>query len=283
MRYKTTAATDGSFALLGGTNRSMRGVVEAHVPAYGLRLFVRGRGKGHPLLLINGLGSHAEMWGRAEEVLARRSRTIVFDSPGTGRSDLPLLPLSIPALARVVRRVLESLGHARVDVLGYSFGGAIAQQLAHDDPGRVRRLALVSTWCGWGGERGAPAALARALRKLSDAGNPAGLSYQLLSLAAWSSLPWLDRVETPTLIVSGTADDLVPPAEAVRLARRLPNSSLHLLPGGGHLIMFGEASAGPRLLAEFFSSPTLAASTAWTTGLLAAAHRADAQEARVSR
>ena len=270
MRHNTTAATDAWFRLPPGTNRSMRGPVEAHVPAHGLRLFVRERGEGHPLLLINGLGSRAEMWGRAEEVLARGSRTIVFDSPGTGRSDLPLLPLSIPALARVVRDLLDSLGHERVDVLGYSFGGAIAQQLARDDPRRVRRLALVSTWCGWGGERGSAAAVARALRKLSDNGNPVGLSYQLWSLAAWTSLPWLGSFETPTLIVSGAADDLVPPANAVRLARRLPNSSLHLLPGGGHLIMFGDASPGPRLLAEFFSSPTLATSTAWTTGLLAA-------------
>src|SRR5205085_7690190 len=106
MRHKTTPVTDAFFRSRRGTNRSMRGVVEAHVPAHGLRLFVRERGKGHPLLLINGLGSHAEMWGRAEEVLARGSRTIVFDSPGTGRSDLPLLPLSIPALARGARDVL---------------------------------------------------------------------------------------------------------------------------------------------------------------------------------
>lgn len=251
----------------------MQEVVERELRAHGLRLFVRERGEGHPLLLINGLGADTARWGRTEETLARRSRTIAFDSPGTGRSGLPLLPLSIPALARVACQILDLLGHERVDVLGYSFGGAIAQQLAHDAPARVRRLALVSTWCGWGGERGSPSAVGRAIRELIETAGPVGISYQLWSLAAWSSLPWLDRVQTPTLILSGAADDLVPPANAVQLARLLPNSSLHLLPGGGHLIMFGDESAGPRLLAEFFSSPTLDMSTAWTTGLLQRSHR----------
>jgi pimeloyl-ACP methyl ester carboxylesterase len=155
-------------------------------------------------------------------------------------------------------------------VLGYSFGGAVAQQLARAEPERIRRLALVSTWCGWGGDPGSPAAVGRALRKLTAESNALGWSYQLWSLAAWSSLPWLDQIGTPTLVLSGSADDLVPPANAVRLARRLPNSRLHLLPSGGHLLLFGTESAGARLLADFFSSHSLDGSIAWTTGLLAA-------------
>ena len=248
----------------------MTGVSEAMVAAHGLQVYVRERGEGHPLLLINGIGAHAERWGTAETVLARASRTIVVDAPGIGRSSMPFLPLTIPALARVVCTVLDSLGHDRVDVLGYSFGGAIAQQLARDAPGRIRRLALVSTWCGLGGDSGTPAAIARSLKKLNATGRPLGYSFQLLALAGWSSLPWLGGIETPTLVLAGAADDLVPPSNAVRIARRLPNSSLHLLPGGGHLIMFGGESAGARLLGEFFASATLDESTAWTTGLLAA-------------
>ena len=245
-------------------------VVESIVVVDGLRLFVREQGEGDPLLLVNGLGAHSDLWGEAERILGRTSRTIVFDCPGTGRSDLPLLPLSIPALARVACRILDARGYDRVDVLGYSFGGAVAQQLARDAPERVRRLALVSTWCGLGGDAGAPAAVLRAFRKLNGIANPVGYSYQLWSLGTWSSLPWLHRVEAPTLILSGTDDELVPPANAVRLARLLPQSSLHLLPGGGHLIMFNTESAGARLLAEFFSTPSLSQSTAWSTGLLAA-------------
>jgi pimeloyl-ACP methyl ester carboxylesterase len=261
-----------------GTNEAMpaTSVSEAKVSVDGLRLFVHERGVGHPLLLINGLGADAAMWGEVERVLACRSRTIVFDAPGTGRSHTPLLPLPIPALARIVGRLLDRLGHDEVDVLGYSFGGAVAQQLARAEPQRIRRLALVSTWCGWGGDPGSPAAVARALRELTAQGNPLGCAYQLWSLAGWSSLPWLDRIETPTLVVSGGADELVPPRNAVRLARRLPNSRLQLLPAGGHLLMFDTESAGASLLADFFSSDSLDGSIAWTTGLLAAERAAAA-------
>lgn len=244
--------------------------VESTVVTHGVRVFVRESGVGHPVLLVNGLGAHCGRWGEAERILGRSSRTIAFDCPGTGRSDLPLLPLSIPTLARLALRVLDARGYDRVDVLGYSFGGAIAQQIAHDAPERVRRLALVSTWCGWGGEPGTPAAVLRAFRELSRIANPVGYSYQLWSLGTWSSLPWIGGVEAPTLILAGAADELVPPANAVRLARLLPNSSLHLVPGGGHLIMFGDESAGARLLAEFFATTSVGESTAWTTGLLAA-------------
>ncbi len=248
-----------------------REVVEATVVTHGLRLFVRQRGDGHPLLLINGLGAHCDLWGEAERVLGRTSHTIVFDCPGTGRSDMPLLPLSIPTLAQMVCRILDALGHDRADVLGYSFGGAVAQQLACDAPDRIRRLALVSTWCGWGGDPGTPAAMLRAILKLNRIASPLAYSYQLCSLGAWSSLRWLERIETPTLLLSGAEDDLVPPANAVRIARLLPNSSLHLVPGVGHLIMFDTESAGAQLLAEFFSAPSLDHSTAWNTGLIAAA------------
>jgi pimeloyl-ACP methyl ester carboxylesterase len=127
-------------------------------------------------------------------------------SPGT------LLPLPIPALAGILCRLLDRLGHEQVDVLGYSFGGAVAQQLARAEPYRIRRLALVSTWCGWGGDPGSPAAVARAV---PANGNPLGCSYQLWSLATWSSLPWLDRIETPTLVV--------PAAPTTSSRRRTPS------------------------------------------------------------
>ena len=130
--------------------------MEATISAHGLKLFVREQGEGYPLVLINGIGANSEMWGSAERILAASSRTIVFDSPGTGRSETPLLPRSIPALARIIGALLDELGHERVDLLGFSFGGAVAQQLAKDAPDRIRRLALVSTFCGWGATAGDP-------------------------------------------------------------------------------------------------------------------------------
>src|SRR4051794_23600963 len=109
---------------------------ETTLSAGGLRLFVREQGDGYPLLMLNGIGANTDMWGPAERILARASLTITLDCPGTGRSETSLLPLSMPALAQVVVDVLDRLGHERVDVMGFSFGGTLAQQLAHDAPER---------------------------------------------------------------------------------------------------------------------------------------------------
>ena len=119
------------------------GAMERYVTLRGLRLYVREQGDGHPLLLINGLGGHADMWGPAEDRLSETSRTIVFDAPGTGRSSTSPFPIPLPVVAKLLVRLLDELGHERVDVAGYSLGGVMAQQFARTAPDRVRRLALV--------------------------------------------------------------------------------------------------------------------------------------------
>jgi pimeloyl-ACP methyl ester carboxylesterase len=121
----------------------------------GVDLFVReGRGEGHPLLLLNGIGSNTDMWGSLEDRLSGVARTIVVDAPGSGRSSTPPLPLSISEIAELVRALIDDLGHEQVDMLGYSFGGLVAQELARRDAARVRRMALVGTACGWGSRPG---------------------------------------------------------------------------------------------------------------------------------
>ena len=116
----------------------------------GVEMFVRQRGAGRPLLLINGLGASVELLATLDERLASVAHTIAVELPGAGRSPTPRRPLSIAAMAKLLTELLDELGHEQVDVLGFSLGGIVAQQLAHDAPQRVRRLALASTACGWG-------------------------------------------------------------------------------------------------------------------------------------
>jgi pimeloyl-ACP methyl ester carboxylesterase len=262
----------------------------------GLRLAVRERGDGHPLLLVNGLGGNVDMWSPAQDRLAERARTIAFDAPGTGRSQTARMPMPIAAVARLITKLLDELNIERTDVLGYSWGGLLAQQLAVTAPDRVRRLALAGTSCGWGGVPGdlrALALLATPLRYYSQTfyeatshlldgtggsgghdghsrahadarrANPPSLRgywSQVLAGTAYSSLPWLHRIAAPTLVVSGLSDRLVPPANAVLLAREIPNSRLVLVPGEGHLLLFDPKSAALPALADFFAeggdSPT---------------------------
>jgi poly(3-hydroxyoctanoate) depolymerase len=268
--------------------------------AEGVELFVRERGKGRPLLLINGLGGTAEMLEPLEDRLAAAMHTIALELPGGGRSPTPRRPLSIAALARVIVSAIDELGHEQVDVLGFSLGGTVAQQLAHEAPSRIRRMALAATACGWGSVPGTLAALtlvsmpmrfhSRALyertsgllgsadrelmqrlpalteARLSHPPSLLGYTYQLTAGALWSSLPWLESVTAPTLVLSGESDTLVQPVNGLQLARLLPESRFHVLPGEGHLFVCDPDSAAHELLADFFSSRTLARSRAWTSG-----------------
>ena len=255
-----------------------------------LRVSVSGHGR--PLLLIMGLGGNLEMWGPLEEALHRHHiQTIAYDASGTGDSPARLVPQRMPGLARQAARLLDALGHPHSDVLGVSFGGAVAQELALTDPQRVRRLVLASTTCGLGGVPGNPLALsllATPLRYYSPAflrltanilygptvgdGNtllrdtidarrarpPTMWGYlgQLIAASGWTSLPRLRRISAPTLIISGGADPIVPPTNARILARRIPSARLDLIPGAGHLLLMDLAEHCATTIADFLDEPT---------------------------
>jgi poly(3-hydroxyalkanoate) depolymerase len=251
-----------------------RGWRHAYVTADGLRLRVGRHGAGPPLLLITGIGAHLDMWAPFAQHAGERE-LIAFDPPGAGLSQRPLLPLRMPGLARVVTDMLDELGLERVDVLGYSFGGGLAQELAHRAPDRVRRLVLCATAPGLGGSPPRPMAalmlatparyyhprllelsvahiaggrtarepdvLARhAGERLLHPPSALGYAYQLYAVAGWTSLPWQHRVEQPTLVVAGEDDPCVPLRNGRLLASRLPNGRLHVVKGGGHLFLLDE-------------------------------------------
>jgi poly(3-hydroxyalkanoate) depolymerase len=238
--------------------------------------------------MIHGIGANVEMWSPLDSRLAGR-QLIMFDAPGTGRSDLPRVPLRMPGLANVALAVLDQLGVERADVLGYSFGGAVAQQLAHQAPGRVDRLVLAATTCGVGGLPTHPRNLLNMLtparyhsaEKLaevaaglyggltarrpdllaehfrarnSDPPSSRGYYLQLYAIWGWTSLPWLRGLKQPTLVLAGDDDPLVPPLNARLLALLLPNSHLRLIPGAGHLFLVDQPEVAARALLEFLES-----------------------------
>ena len=137
----------------------------------GHRIHVSDTGDGEPLLLVSGLGCNADMWAPFVQEFADR-RVIRFDAPGTGRSSSPLFPVSIAALADLAATVLDLHDITSADVVGFSYGGAVAQQFAYDHPDRIRRLVLAATTCGVGSVAGslqAMAAFANTLRFYSPA------------------------------------------------------------------------------------------------------------------
>jgi pimeloyl-ACP methyl ester carboxylesterase len=250
-------------------------------------LRVAVNGEGPSILLIMGLGGNIEMWTPlARELNARGYRTIAYDASGTGHSPPRLVPLRPHGLARQAAHLLDALGHPDANVLGVSFGGGVAQELALRNPHRVHRLILASTMCGLGGVPGSPLAmtvLATPLRYYSPAflratarwvygpGAAAdgvlmrdqivarrsrpptawGYMSQLFAAAGWSSLPWLHRIAAPTLILSGQKDPVVPPINAKILAARIPNSCVELLPEAGHLLLMERAPQCADLISNF--------------------------------
>jgi pimeloyl-ACP methyl ester carboxylesterase len=272
-------------------------IAERTVTVDGVRLQIREAGDGAPVLMINGIGAHTAMWGPLESVLDG-FHLIEFDAPGTGRSASRPYPVTVPALAWLASQILDKVGVEKADVVGYSMGGIVAQQLAVSAPQRIRRLVLAATSCGWGGVPGEPRALlnvATPLRYWSPAfyrrtiGSMAGgrarrdLEWidrhgelrrryppsvrgyfgQVLSLSAWSGLPLLPHIRQPTLVVTGDDDPLVPPANSLLLASRLPHARVVVAPGEGHLLLMDPESATLEPIREFFGAESLDAAPVW--------------------
>jgi pimeloyl-ACP methyl ester carboxylesterase len=270
---------------------------ERDVRLEGLRIRVRDVGAGPPLLLINGLGAPTGWW-RALEARLDGLRVLSFDAPGVGRSQTPWRPVGPEELAAIAAGVLDTSDVEQADVLGYSLGGMVAQEVALGYPTRVRRLVLAATSCGLGA---VPASLVNLLtistplrymserlydsttagllggrartdpefaerhkqRRFEDRPNKLGYAMQVMSLQRWSSLSKLSRIEQPTLVVAGDDDPLMRPANGYILARRIPNARLHVAAGEGHLLLMDDESVAFAAIGAFLRAPTLEEERVW--------------------
>jgi poly(3-hydroxyalkanoate) depolymerase len=257
------------------------------VEVSGLRLRFSVQGAGRPLLLFNGIGAALEIFQPFRSAL-RASETIAVDMPGSGGSETPALPLRLRGLAQLADGVLDRLGYGEVDVLGISWGGALAQEFALRHARRVRRLVLVATSSGWIGVPGDPRALwvlatprryssptyfeqiaptlyGGAVRKdprlLREQGHlrfirpPSvrGYFYQLAAAWGWSSLFWLHRLSCPTLVLAADDDPIIPLVNARLMVKRLPDARLHVIEQGGHLFLVTHAETVAPVIERFLT------------------------------
>lgn len=271
----------------GGTAQMERGARMAvgyrDVGGQTLRVGVRdGDASRPPLLLFNGIGANIELVEPFLEAFPG-TEVIVFDVPGVGGSRAPRLPYRLRTLARMSARLLDLLGHDKVDVLGVSWGGTLAQQFAFKYPNRCRRLVLAATSPGHVMVPGAPSVLLKMAtpRRYREPGymkrvageiyggafrgdpelarkhlrhvrwsSDYGYYLQLLAAAGWSSLPWLGFLEQPTLVMVGKDDPLVPEANGRILAALIPDSRLVRI-DDGHLFLITRAEESALAVSQF--------------------------------
>jgi poly(3-hydroxyalkanoate) depolymerase len=260
---------------------------EQYINAGGQRIRVNVRqGTGVPLVLCNGIGASLEVLDPLVELLD--CPVIRFDVPGTGGSPTSLLPYGFPYLAWVLGRVLSKLDISVVDVLGFSWGGALAQQFAFQNPRRCRRLVLVATGTGGLMVPAHPRVLAKMVtpRRFADpdyaasiagelyggtvrahgedvaqlfvrqlhAGSRIGYLHQLLAGSIWTSLFALPAVRQQTLIVAGTDDPIIPVVNARIMNALLPRARLHLH-SGGHIDLVHNAPELAPVIEKFLNEP----------------------------
>ena len=255
----------------------------------GVRLRTSVRGSGPPLLMITGLGASLDLGQPFEQELAARGIQVIgFDAPGVGRSTAYAWPRRMSGLAATVERVLDVLGYDRVDVLGVSLGGVVAQQLARQAPRRVRRLVLAATGPGLGGVPGSPrvllslatprrysnpdyyrriagrvyggqarrdpdALLHGSVARFVERPSVRGYLGQLYAISGWTSMPWLHRLPQPTLVLAGDDDPIVPLINGRILAWRIRRSRLHVVRDGGHLFVLERPGETAALVAGFLA------------------------------
>jgi 3-oxoadipate enol-lactonase len=230
-------------------------------------------GTGPPLLMIMGMSGTALHWGEPFlEALRSDFEVIVYDHRGVGASSRLDGPITTPELAADAAGLLGALEIESAHVLGVSMGGMVAQELALAHPERVRTLTLGCTYCGGKGsalsspevmQRLAAAMMSgdrgRAMRTAWEINVSASVAEDADSYAAFLAIGQrravavpvvmaqaracvahdtyarLPQLTAPTLVVHGTADQVIPVQNAPLIASRIPGARLEILEGAGHM------------------------------------------------
>lgn len=239
-----------------------------------------------PILFFNGIGANIEAVAPLAEKLTERG-FIMFDMPGTGESPDPTMPYNPFSMAWTATQVLDKLDVDTVDVMGVSWGGALAQHFALQHPKRTRRLVLAATTAGMMMVPGNPKALSKMAdpRRYIDPKfmnehfmtlyggmtkrpgskedhigrlkppSPRGYLYQLLAMVGWTSLPALPFLDKEVLIMMGDDDQIVPAINGKILSAAIRNSRLEIFEGGGHLFLLTHADESVAILRDFLDEP----------------------------
>ena len=258
----------------------------AHLGA--IDLYYERAGEGPPLLFISGTGGDLRNKPNMfDGPLGRSFDLLSYDQRGLGRSAKPDVDYSMADYADDAAALLDHVGWDQVPVIGASFGGMVAQELALRHPSRVTRLVLACTSPGGAGGASYPfheiqhlkgEDRARFLMPVSDTrhdatwaaaradtvaqilamsvdryadepGREMGARRQLEARARHDTWDRLGDIACPVMIAAGRYDGIALPATQERMAGRIPGAELRFF-DGGHMFMIQDRTAAPAI-AEF--------------------------------
>jgi pimeloyl-ACP methyl ester carboxylesterase len=234
----------------------------------GLWIAYQREGQGPPVVLLHGFFGDHRVW-RHQLDLADDYTVVAWDAPGCGASSVPPPTFRMPDYADALAKFIQRLGLERPHLIGNSFGGTLALQLAVRHPAIPRSLVPANSYAGWSGSfapevvaqrlaqalpdleldpeqvvvkwmpsfvtTSAPAPIVAELRGIISDFDPDGMRVMIRALAEADLREALPRIVVPTLLIWGDQDVRSPLTVAQDLQARIPGSKLAVIHGAGHL------------------------------------------------
>lgn len=257
------------------------------VPAGDINISCRVLGQGDPIVLIMGYSSTMDMWDPLFlENLSSKYKVIIFDNRGMGNTTAPAGNFSIAQFSNDTADLMTALGIEKADVLGWSMGSFVAQELAIRHPERVNKIILYASDCGGkeavkpspqvqrdlSNTTGSPEEKGMRLFNLlfpkdwlskqpafykwfplpKETSLPENIERQVQAIANWpGSFDRLSLIKSPTLVVTGKEDVITPPENAFILAQRINVSWLVQFEGAGHGLMYQYPDRLAKIVEDF--------------------------------
>jgi aminoacrylate hydrolase len=254
-------------------------------------LYYERSGMGFPVVFISGLGGFASFWQDQVAAFAKRFEVITFDHRGIGQSDEARIGYTVERMAADVISLMDALRVKRAHLVGHSTGGAIAQVLAIEHPGRLAGVVLSATWTkadayfrrlfalrkevllrlgpstylqsatlywypSWWVARNNERLRQSEAQNLPNFAPTEIVASRIDAMLAFDRTSELGRIKTPTLVV-GAEDDIVAPAYfSEELARLIPGAEVKLFPRGGHFLTHVRAREFNNAVLPFLISHT---------------------------
>lgn len=230
-------------------------------------------GKGPAILLINDYSAPLDFWDPfLINKLASNHTVIIFNNRGIGNTSSGNKDFSIPQFAQDTIRLMEALKIDKADILGWSMGGMVAQELTISNPDKVNKLIIYASICG--GNNSVPPKnevintfsnqtenttqrlekflpllfpeqwrienpnLIQSLPKSTEISTTEALDLQMKAITSWEgTCNRLNSISNPTMVIVGNDDVLTVPENSILMASKITGSWLIQLEGGGHAVM----------------------------------------------